>query len=83
VEAANDGMDAVLPAELSHVADDVHDARMAAAGQDDEALSANGRDQGLVVQRSGHGSRRATWLPWGKSRTPRTTVQAGEQPRSS
>jgi hypothetical protein len=50
VKASNDGMDAVLRGELSHVADDVDDARMAAAGQDDEAPSAHGRDKGLVVE---------------------------------
>ena len=45
-----DGVDAVLAGELPHVAEDVHDARVAAAGEDDEALAAHVRDQRLVVE---------------------------------
>ena len=50
VEAADDGVDAVLAGELPHVAQDVHDARVAAAGEDHEALAAHVRHQRLVVE---------------------------------
>jgi hypothetical protein len=50
VEASQDGVDPVLACELSHVVQDVDDAGVSAAGQDDETVSAQHRHEGLIVE---------------------------------
>jgi hypothetical protein len=50
VKASENGVDAVLARQLPHVSDDVHDARVAAPGQHDEAPAAHARHEGLVVE---------------------------------
>jgi len=50
VKAADDGVDVLLAGQLPHVAHDVHDAGMAAAGEDHQAAPTHLRDEGLVVE---------------------------------
>src|SRR5215210_8257199 len=50
VKAADDRMDVVLPRELSDVAEDVDNARVAAAGQDDKPMASDECHERLVVE---------------------------------
>src|SRR6185312_14260004 len=50
MEASHDGVERVLAGQLPRVAQDVHDARVPAAGEDDEAAAAHVCDEGLVVE---------------------------------
>ena len=46
----DDGVDLVLAGQLARVAHDVHDARVPAAGENDEAATAHAHHEGLVVE---------------------------------